>query len=69
MMCRASATDAPAQFLKSFVKPGNVLLTNCGVSTADRIYPVKSDPHRKPDVIHEIECSLQQHCADEAAQN
>ena len=31
------------------VKPGNVLLTNCGMSTADRIYPVKTDPHRKPD--------------------
>jgi hypothetical protein len=35
--------------LKSLVKPGNVLLTNCGVSTADRIYPVKSDPRRTPD--------------------
>ena len=31
------------------VKPGNVLLTNCGVSTADHIYLVKTDPHRKPD--------------------
>ena len=50
MMCRASAPDAPAQFLKSLVRPGNVLLTNCGVSTADRFYLVKSDPRRKPDV-------------------
>ena len=31
------------------VKPGNVLLTNCGVSTADRIYPVIPDPRRFPD--------------------
>ena len=50
-MCRASALDAPAQFLKPLVKPGNVLLTNCRMSTADRIYLVKTDPHRKPDVI------------------
>src|SRR5271168_5350887 len=28
---------------------GNVLLTNCGVSTSDRIYPVKPEPHQKPD--------------------
>jgi len=48
-MYRASARDARVQFLQALVKSGNALLTNCGVSTADRIYPVKSDPHRKPD--------------------
>ena len=53
-MCRASALDAPAQFLN---KPGNVLLTNCGMSTADRIYPLKTDPHRKPDVTS-IKCFI-----------
>ena len=48
MMCRASACDAPVQFLKPLVKPGNVLLTNCGVSTADCIYPT---PHQKPEAL------------------
>jgi hypothetical protein len=50
MMCRVSARDAQVQFLKPLVKSGNVLLTNCGVSIADRIYPVIPEPHRKPDV-------------------
>ena len=36
--------------MKQLVKLGNVLLTNCGVSTADRIYLVKPDPGRFPDV-------------------
>jgi hypothetical protein len=49
-MYRASARDARVQFLQPLVKFGNALLTNCGVSTADRIYPVKPDPHRKPDL-------------------
>ena len=43
-MCRASAHDARVQFLKLLVKPCNVLLTNCGVSTSDCIYPVIPDP-------------------------
>ena len=50
-MYRASARDDRVQLLKPLVKPGNALLTNCGVSTVDRIYPVKPDPHRKPDVV------------------
>ena len=41
--------DAQVQFLEPFVKSGNVLLTNCGVSTADRIYLVKPDPGLFPD--------------------
>ena len=51
MMCQASASDARVQFLKLLVKPGKVLLTNCGISTAYHIYQVKSDPGRFPDVV------------------
>ena len=54
MMCRASAPDVSAQFLKLLVKPDNVLLANCGMSTADRIYPVIPGPRRFPDATQKL---------------
>jgi hypothetical protein len=51
MMCGASAPDARVQFLRPLVKPGKVLLTNCGISIAYRIYLVMPNPGRFPDVI------------------
>ena len=50
MMYGASVHDARVQFLRPLVKPGKVLLTNCGVSIAYRIYLVMPDPGRFPDV-------------------
>jgi hypothetical protein len=50
MMCWVSVPDTPVQVLKPLVNPGNVLLTNCRVWTADCIYPVKPDLDPSPKI-------------------